>query len=311
MFAIVFPGQGSQRVGMGADFAERFPEARAVLDEADEAFGDALSRWMAEGPPERLASTEITQPAVLAASIAIHRVVQARIPAEPVRLAGHSLGEYTALVAAGALALGDAVHLVRRRGALMQQAVPAGDGAMAAVLGLDAGVVEEVCATVDGTVSPANYNAPGQTVVAGSAEAVEAAIAALRERGARAVRRLQVSAPFHCELMAPARDPLVPILESTPFRDPTLPVVSNVTGEAYTTAAEARELLLRQVCAPVRWVACVAALRDAGARLQLELGPGRVLSGLIPRNDASLARANVATVDDLPGALKAVEEAAA
>jgi [acyl-carrier-protein] S-malonyltransferase len=309
MFAIVFPGQGSQVVGMASDFAEAHPEARAVLDAADEAFGGPLSTWIAEGPEERLRRTEITQPAVLAASLAMYRALESRLPSPPAFFAGHSLGEYSALVAAGALDLGDAVSLVRQRGALMQEAVPEGKGAMLAVMGLDGAEVARICDAVDGPVSAANLNSPVQTVIAGSSDAVASAREALEAAGARRVVPLEVSAPFHCELMAPARDKLTPLLAETRFRDARIPVVSNVKAEPYREADRARELLREQVCSPVRWVESVKRLADEGVTLQLEIGPGKVLSGLAARIDKKLARANVAAVGDVDTALAAVEAA--
>ena len=308
MFAVVFPGQGSQAVGMAADFADAHAEARQVLEEADDAFGGPLSSWLRKGPEERLRRTEVTQPAILAASLAIYRVLEPRLPSPPALFAGHSLGEYSALVAAGALDLGAAVALVRQRGALMQQAVPEGQGAMLAVMGLDGAEVARVCATIEGPVAPANLNSPVQTVIAGSAEHVAAAGKALKQAGAKRVIELDVSAPFHTELMAPAMEKLTPVLAETSFRDARAPIVSNVTAEPYQKADDARARLREQVCAPVRWVECVQRLIADGARLQLEVGPGKVLSGLAARIDRSLARANVATLSDLDPALTAVAE---
>ena len=294
---------------MARDFAEAHPEAGAVLEAADEAFGGPLSRWMSEGPEETLRRTEITQPAILSASIAMYRVLEPRLPAPPAFFAGHSLGEYTALVAAGALEFADAVALVRQRGALMQEAVSEGEGAMLAVVGLEGAEVERICAAVAGPVAPANLNSPVQTVIAGGALAVEQAREALEAAGARRLVALDVSAPFHCELMAPAMDKLAPVLAAASFHEARVPVVSNVTAELYRDGARARELLRQQVCAPVRWVDCVTRLISEGAVLQLEVGPGKILSGLAARIDRSLARANVAAVSDLDGALAAVGEA--
>lgn len=310
MFAIVFPGQGSQSVGMAVDFARRYAVARAVFEEADEAFGGPLSRLIAEGPESALRSTEVTQPAILTASIAIHRALEPRLPCPPALLAGHSLGEYTALVAAGALDLGDAVRLVRRRGALMQEAVPEGEGAMAAVLGLSSEEVSRICASTPGTVAPANFNSPQQTVIAGQREAVEAAGEALRRAGARRVMPLDVSAPFHCALMAPAMEKLTPSLAEACLCDLRIPVVSNVTARPYRSGADARRLLREQVCAPVRWSDCVRTLVAAGVRLQLELGPGQVLTGLAGRIDPGLARAHVSALEDVEGALSQLAEVA-
>ncbi len=311
MLAIVFPGQGSQTLGMACDFAAQFPESRAVLEEADEAFGGPLREWIEHGPEERLRRTEVTQPAILAASIAVYRAIAPRLEVPAAFLAGHSLGEYTAQVAGGGLELAEAVRLVRRRGALMQEAVPEGEGAMAAVLGLSADDVDGICAATEGVVAPANLNAPAQTVIAGARAAVEAAASALREAGAKRVVPLDVSAPFHCELMASAQEKLTPELAAAGFRDLAVPVLSNVTAEPYRTAAEARELLRRQVCAPVRWVACVERLVREGVRVQLELGPGKILTGLASRIDRGLACARVSTVAEADAALRRVEEALA
>jgi [acyl-carrier-protein] S-malonyltransferase len=308
MYAVVFPGQGSQSVGMAGDFCAKHPEARAVLAEADEALGAPLSRWIAEGPEDLLRRTEVTQPAILAASIAMYRVLETRLPRPPVRFAGHSLGEYTALVATGCLALADAVRLVRRRGQLMQEAVPEGQGAMAAVLGLSGDAVAKVCAGLPGTVAPANFNAPEQTVIAGWTADVECAEAALRAAGAKRVIRLEVSAPFHCPLMQSAMEQLAPLLGKAPMKDGAVPVVSNVTSRPYHSPAEARELLREQVCAPVQWVACVQQMQKDGAQLLLEVGPGNVLSGLAARIDRSLKRAHVSAESDLADAHAAVAE---
>lgn len=309
MYAVAFPGQGSQSVGMARDFADTNAAAREVFDEADAAFGGSLSKLIAEGPEAELRRTEITQPAILTASIAAWRALEPRLPVRPALFAGHSLGEYSALVAAGALTLGDAVKLVRRRGALMQQAVPEGEGAMSAILGLEPQRVAEICASVDGVVAPANFNTPVQTVIAGSAAAVAVAGEALAAAGAKRVIALEVSAPFHCELMAPAAEQLAAVLAETHFSDAHTPVVSNVTAEPYSSAADARALLHRQVCASVRWVDGVRRQQRAGVRLQLEVGPGKVLSGMAAKIDRALARSNVERVSDVDGALAAVAEA--
>jgi [acyl-carrier-protein] S-malonyltransferase len=309
MYAVVFPGQGSQSVGMASDFCAVHAEAREVLAEADDALGAPLSRWLAEGPEELLRRTEVTQPAVLAASIAIYRVLAPRLPRPPLRFAGHSLGEYTALVAAGALALGDAVRLVRRRGQLMQEAVPEGQGAMSAVLGLSGEAVARACAEVGGAVAPANFNAPEQTVIAGRTQDVAAAEQALLAAGARRVIRLEVSAPFHCALMQTAMEKLAPLLAETAFAEAEVPVISNVNARAYGSAREARELLRQQVCAPVQWVACVQQIKSDGARLLVEVGPGSVLTGLAARIDRALARAHVAAQNELAAAQAAIAEA--
>jgi [acyl-carrier-protein] S-malonyltransferase len=311
MLAIVFPGQGSQEVGMAMDFVRHSPLARSVLQEADDATELPLSRWIEEGPDEVLQRTEITQPAILAASIAIYRVLEPQLPAQPAYFAGHSLGEYTALVAAGALELADAVRLVRRRGALMQEAVPQGAGAMTAVIGLESDEVARICSGVDGVVSAANFNSPRQTVVAGERRAVQEACAAFEGAGAKKLVPLAVSAPFHCALMESAMEKFAPVLAETGFREARVPVLSNVTAAPYQGAHDAPVLLRDQVCAPVRWVECVRRLVDSGVRIQLEIGPGKVLTGLAARIERRLARANVAKLDDLDGALAQVREALA
>jgi [acyl-carrier-protein] S-malonyltransferase len=293
---------------MSADFAERFPEAAAVLEAADEAFEGPLSQWIREGPEERLRKTEVTQPAVLAASLAIYRVLETKLPAAPAFFAGHSLGEYTALVAGGGLPLEDAVRLVRRRGALMQEAVPEGHGAMIAVLGVPSEEVEQVCSGIPGAY-PANYNAPGQTVLAGERPALEEAAERLQQSSRAKIVPLEVSAPFHCPLMEPARDKLTLALAQMPFRDLQVPVVSNFSGQPYRTAAETRELLRAQVCAPVRWSDCVGTLTGEGVRVQLEVGPGGVLTALARRIDKGLARVNLSEADGLDPALERLREA--
>ncbi len=311
MLAVVFPGQGAQEIGMAMEFVRAFPEARAVFEEVDQATGLPLSRWIERGPAEVLQRTEIAQPAILAASLAIYRVLEPRIEGRIAYLAGHSLGEYSALVVAGALGLGDAACLVRRRGTLMQEAVPEGEGGMIAVLGLSGEEVVRVCASVEGAVSPANFNGPRQTVVAGEREALAAAAAALEAAGASKLIRLPVSAPFHCSLMTRAQEKLAPALTETCFWNARVPVISNVTAQAYTSLEDARALLREQVCAPVRWVDCVQTLVRAGVRVQLEVGPGRVLSGLAPKIEPGLVCASVEKPDDLEGALARVEEALA
>lgn len=289
--AFVFPGQGSQKVGMGRAWADVSEAARRTFEEADEALGESLSRLCWEGPEEELGLTVNTQPALLAASTAIHRALAGTPLADvvPVALAGHSLGEYSALVAAGALPFADALRLVRRRGELMQAAVPVGEGAMAAVLGLDAAAVAEVArqasADQEGElVAVANLNAPAQTVVAGHKAAVERAVALARERGARKATLLPVSAPFHSPLMRPARLGMSEPLREAPFAAPQVPVVANVDAAPVATAEAARDALARQIDGPVRWVESVQWMeREAGVDLFLELGPGNVLAGLIRR----------------------------
>jgi [acyl-carrier-protein] S-malonyltransferase len=280
--ALVFPGQGSQEVGMGRALAGAFPESRAVFEEADAALGFPLSRLCFEGPEGDLQLTANTQPAILAASIAALRPLEAR-GVRPAFVAGHSLGEYSALVAAGVLTVADALRTVRRRGELMQEAVPVGLGAMAAVLGLDLPAIEEACreAARGEVVSPANLNSPGQVVIAGHAAAVDRAAELCRARGARRAVRLPVSAPFHCALMKPAQEGLVPVLAALALRDPAVPVVSNVDARVVRTADACRDGLVRQVSGAVRWQESVELLAREGVDTFVEVGPGTVLSGLV------------------------------
>jgi [acyl-carrier-protein] S-malonyltransferase len=283
--AFVFPGQGSQAVGMGRALAEAFPESRAVFDEADEALGFWISRLCFEGPEEELRLTANTQPAILATSVAACRALEAR-GLRPAWVAGHSLGEYSALVAAGSLTLADALRTVRRRGEYMQEAVPVGVGAMAAILGLDLAAIEAACAEAaqGQVVSPANINCPGQVVIAGHKEAVARAIEACKARGKRAIP-LPVSAPFHCALMQPAQERLAADLAALTFRDPAVPLVNNVDARVVRSGDECREGLVRQVSGAVRWQPSVELLRREGVTRFVEVGPGTVLSGLIKKID--------------------------
>ncbi len=310
MLALLFPGQGSQAVGMGREVAEVSAAARAVFAAADAALGVPLARLCFQGPARELQRTELQQPAVLATSVALLRALEERGAVAPAWAAGHSLGEYTALVACGALDFEEAVRLVHARGRYMQEAVPEGEGAMAAVLGCSAALVERACeaarAETGGWVEPANYNAPEQTVVSGEAVAVEAACARAREAGARRVLRLPVSAPFHCRLMAAAADKLAPELARLAFRDPRPPIVSNVEARPNASAARVPELLQRQVTEPVRFVESVRCLVELGATRVLEVGPGRVLSSLVGRIAPELERANLAGSGDLERAARFV-----
>ncbi len=279
--AFVFPGQGSQKVGMGKALADAFPEAGEVFAETDAALGFPLSRLCFEGPEAELQLTANTQPAILAASVAAFRALQAQ-GVRPDWVAGHSLGEYSALVAAGGMDLKDAVVAVRRRGRYMQEAVPAGAGAMAAIIGLDVAEVEKACrdAAQGQVVSPANMNGPAQVVIAGHAAAVDRASEACTAAGARKAVRLPVSAPFHCALMAPAQERLAADLARVSFRDAAVPLVNNVDARVVRTAQECREGLVRQVSAPVRWQEVVERLVAQGVSAFVEVGPGTVLTGL-------------------------------
>lgn len=310
--AFVFPGQGSQRVGMGKALAEAFVESRSAFDEVDAALGIPLSRLCFEGPEADLQLTANTQPAILATSIAAWRVLAARLcwatggsqcGIRPAFVAGHSLGEYSALVAAGAIGLADAAVAVRRRGQYMQEAVPVGVGAMAAILGLDLPAVEAACreAAQGQVVSPANINSPGQVVIAGHKEAVDRASALAKAAGAKRAVPLPVSAPFHCALMAPAQERLARDLAAVAFRDPEVPLVNNVDALVIRTADDCREGLVRQVSAPVRWLEVVETLVREGVDTVIEVGPGTVLSGLVKKIDKGL---RVLTVED-PASLEA------
>ncbi|HUM18216.1 MAG TPA: ACP S-malonyltransferase [Candidatus Nitrosotalea sp.] len=284
MIAFLFPGQGSQEVGMGRALAETSKAAAAVWAEADAALGFPLSRLCFEGPSEDLALTTNTQPAVLTASVAAAAALAER-GVTPGLAAGHSLGEYSALVVGGALRFADAVRLVRRRGEFMQEAVPVGTGAMAALLGVDLAVAEQVCAEAaqGEVVGVANINSPGQIAIAGHRAAVERAVAAAAARGAKKSVMLPVSAPFHCALMKPAADRLAAELERVAVTAPRIPIVRNVDAGLTTTADEVKPFLVQQVASPVRWTECTERLQREGAGTFLEVGPGRVLTGLLRR----------------------------
>ena len=309
MIAFIFPGQGSQKVGMGQALANAFPECRAVFDEADAALGEPLSRLCFEGPDDQLRLTENTQPALLTTSIAAARLLDAR-GIRPAVMAGHSLGEYSAHVAAGTFSIGDAVRIVRRRGRYMQEAVPVGTGAMAAVLGLDRDLVAQACAeAAEGeVVSPANLNAPGQVVIAGTSGGVLRAGERARALGARRVVPLPVSAPFHCALMRPAEERLAPELRAMAVSTPRVPVVANVDAQMKTDAPSAIEALVRQVSAPVRWEEVVSVLASAGVRAYVEVGPGTVLSGLVRKIDREARVATFETPADLDAVERLVQE---
>ncbi len=301
MLAYVFPGQGSQYSGMGKDLADNFAVAGEVFEEAGDALGFDLAGLCFSGSEEQLKLTANTQPAILATSIAALRVLETEVELTPAYAAGHSLGEYSALVAAGVLSLADAVRTVRQRGLFMQEAVPVGVGAMAAVMGVAAADLEQLClqAAQGEVVAPANYNSPGQVVIAGHAPAVERALQLAKEHGAKRALPLPVSAPFHSALMAAAADRLGAVLEPLPLGAFAFPVVSNVEAVPYDDPARVKELLYDQVCAPVRWEESILSLKQLAVTRYLEVGPGKVLSGLIKRIDRTAQIRNVGDVQSL------------
>jgi [acyl-carrier-protein] S-malonyltransferase len=308
VLALLFPGQGSQEVGMGRDVYTASEAARSVYEAADAALGLPLSRLCFEGPEEELLRTEIQQPAILATGIALLRALEERTPLAPAYNAGHSLGEYTALVASGSLSLDDAVRIVHARGRFMQEAVPAGRGAMAAVLGASTADVSRACerarAETGRIVALANFNAPRQTVISGDALAVEMACSRARQRGARRTIPLPVSAPFHSPLMRPAAEKLALELEGVRFRDPRPPVMCNVEAEPVDRGARFAELLTQQVTAPVRFTDMISGMRELGVTGFLEVGPGRVLTGLVGRIAADARRESLGRADDLERAAR-------
>jgi [acyl-carrier-protein] S-malonyltransferase len=299
-YAFLFPGQGSQYPGMGKELADNFAIVRQTFEEADEALASNLSRICFEGPESELLLTENTQPALLAASTAFFRLIKSETGLQPSCLAGHSLGEYSALVAAGALSFADALKTVRARGGFMQDAVPVGTGAMAAILGAEPDVVAGVCAEAaqGEVVVPANFNCPGQIVISGHASAVNRVIEIAKEHGIRKVLLLPVSVPSHCSLMASAGERLAKVLDSIPVMPLQVPVVSNVEAKPYPKAERVKELLVAQISSPVLWDASVKEMVAQGVTRVVEVGPGKVLSGLVKKIDKSLASDNF---DDLAG----------
>jgi [acyl-carrier-protein] S-malonyltransferase len=305
-FGLVFPGQGSQEVGMLADFVASEPVVQACVAEAEDTVGLPLRSLLLEGPESELNRTEITQPVLLTASTALWRLWQHRGGPSPAVVAGHSLGEYSALVAAGAMSFADAVRLVRRRGQFMQAAVPQGEGAMAAILGLDEADVERCCGCIDGTVSAANINAPGQIVIAGSSAAVAAAIDACLAAGAKRAMPLSVSVPSHCSLMATAASQLAEILDAVPISTPAVAVVANVDASVTNDPVQIRANLVAQLSRPVRWIDCVQRMIVEGATTLIECGPGRVLAGLIKRIDRTAVTGSLANAAAFDTALREV-----
>ncbi len=301
MIAFVFPGQGSQYSGMGKDLADQFPVAKQVFEEANDALGFDLARMCFSGSDEDLKLTANTQPAILATSVAALRVMQQETGLVANYVAGHSLGEYSALVAAGALTLADAVKTVRQRGTFMQEAVPVGVGAMAAVMGVETDLLVKICqdAAQGEVVAPANFNSAGQIVIAGHAAAVERALELVKEQGAKRALLLPVSAPFHSSLMKPAALRLETALQSVAVAELACPVVSNVEAKPYQAAERVKPLLVEQVCAPVQWIQSVEEMNSLGVTEYIEIGPGKVLCGLIKRIARDAILKNMESVDSL------------
>ena len=288
--AFIFPGQGSQKIGMLADLAEQYDVVLDTFREASEVLGYDLWQTVQDGPQEKLNMTEITQPALLASSVALWRAWQQKSGVVPSYVAGHSLGEWSALVCAGVVKFSDAIQWVRSRGKYMQEAVPAGEGAMAAIIGLDDKTIEDVCQSVSSeqVVAPVNYNSPGQLVIAGEKNAVDQAITAAKEAGAKKAMLLPVSAPFHTSMMKPAADRLAQDIANTEFSKPEITVVHNVTAEPESNPEKIKELVIEQIYSPVRWVECIQYLKNSGVEQVMECGPGKVLTGLNRRIDKTI-----------------------
>lgn len=305
--AFVFPGQGSQKVGMLAALAAEYATIGATFAEASEVVGYDMWQLIQDGPQEQLNLTETTQPVLLTSSVALWRLWCEQSEIRPTQMAGHSLGEFSALVCAGAIAFSDGVDLVRRRGAFMQSAVPVGEGAMAAIIGLDDKAIGEVCDTAavisDSVVAAVNFNAPGQVVIAGATGGVDAAIDLCKQAGAKRALPLPVSAPFHTALMKPAGDELETVLADIAVQAPDIPVVHNVHAQTETDPSRIKELLVEQIYSPVRWVSCVNAMRGNGAEKLIECGPGAVLSGLAKRIDRALSAMTLDDPDKFTAAL--------
>lgn len=310
--AFLFPGQASQYCGMGRELAEKFPEARRVFDEADAALGAPISKICFEASEDELKLTENTQPAILTVSVAAYRVLESK-GIVPDCVAGHSLGEYSALVAAGGMEFSDAVKLVRKRGRYMQEAVPAGEGAMAAILGLAPAEVAEITkkAAQGEVVSAANLNSPEQTVISGTAAAVRRAVEIASQEGAKRAVILPVSAPFHCALMAPAQKRLESDLRAVTFHSLRFPLYTNVDADATTDGEEARDALIRQVCLPVRWLDSVHEMIDSGVHMFVEVGPGKVLGGLLRQIDRAVRCVGVEDSASLQAALDKIQQSRA
>jgi [acyl-carrier-protein] S-malonyltransferase len=306
--AFVFPGQGSQYAGMGKDIADTYPAARRVFDEIDEALGFSISKLCFEGPDDQLRLTENTQPAILAVSAALHAVLEEHGATRRDLVAGHSLGEYSAIVSVGGLTAPEAAKIVRQRGRFMQDAVPVGTGGMAALIGPSVEEAREICeeAAQGEIVSVANINAPGQIVIAGTKNGIDRAIDVAKKRGVRRALPLPVSAPFHCDLMKPAAERLEPILDAAPFKDLWCSLVSNVDASPIGTATAVRNALVRQVASPVRWVESVQKMVSMGVKRVVEIGPGTVLTGLVKRIDPSVELFNVSDVPSLQNFLEKV-----